>query len=238
MLRRRPRGLRRLFPFHRSAPAFFRLFVVFAFGQVRARFPGVTRVADVCAGHGLLSWLLLVLSIELEARAEKPPCPSKSPSKSTSGSSAAPGGGVLTAVCVDVKMPGSAEVIAGAMLERWPELEGRWSFVEAGLLAVDPHQSTLITSLHACGSLSDLVVGLAIQGRCKVALVPCCHTVRKKWTPHPLAGPGAYHEALRQVKEDGADLAQTVDETRTRALRVAGFKVGRLFDCLRRARGV
>ena len=36
----------------------------------------------------------------------------------------------------------------------------------------------LVVSVHACGALSDLVLGRAISARAPVALLPCCHDAR------------------------------------------------------------
>jgi predicted RNA-binding Zn ribbon-like protein len=34
----------------------------------------------------------------------------------------------------------------------------------------------LLVGVHCCGTLSDKVIDLAIQGQCSLALVPCCHS--------------------------------------------------------------
>ena len=92
----------------------------------------VRRVADVAAGHGLLAWALLVLEDEgrrgLDAAARP-----------------------LTAFCLDVRMPRSAEVVHSCMAQEWPHLEGRIDYVEGRLEQLVPHQSCLLASVHACG---------------------------------------------------------------------------------------
>jgi hypothetical protein len=50
----------------------------------------------------------------------------------------------LTAVCVDVQRPKSADVVAASMLAAWPSLAGRWHYVEAPLASVVSHPSTLL----------------------------------------------------------------------------------------------
>jgi hypothetical protein len=93
-----------------------------------------SRVADVCSGHGLHSRMLMALADD---------------DPSYSGINSRP----RTAVCVDSRMPDSAEVIQVHMLAEFPTLANRWSYVESNLISVIPHYSTLITSVHACGSL-------------------------------------------------------------------------------------
>ncbi|KAJ1618310.1 hypothetical protein T492DRAFT_892273 [Pavlovales sp. CCMP2436] len=138
--------------------------------RVQAAFPHARRVADVASGHGLLAWMLLLLDDSEET--SLPP---------------------RTAVCIDRRMPASAERIEQCILLAFPELAGRWSFVEADAAEVEPHASCLLLAVHACGGLSDLIVAQAIAARAPVALVPCCHSL-KKWSPHPLllaSGTGA-----------------------------------------------
>ena len=48
------------------------------------------------------------------------------------------------------------------------------------LANVRPTPDTLLVSVHACGSLTDYVLDLAIEGRSPVAVVPCCHRVGAK----------------------------------------------------------
>lgn len=183
--------------------------------RIQAHFPEARRVADVASGHGLLAWMLLLLD-------EMPPSQAR------------------TAVCVDRRMPASADKLQRAMLAAFPRLDGRWQFIEADAAQVEPHPSCVLAAVHACGGLSDTLVALAIAARAPVALVPCCHTF-KKWAPHALllesgaggtyapfaAAEGAERQAV--VKEAlGAgerSAADFLDSARVAALRAAGFAV-------------
>ena len=59
-------------------------------------------------------------------------------------------------------------------------LRGKTRFVTDTLANVRPTPDTLLVSVHACGSLTDYVLDLAIEGRSPVAVVPCCHRVGAK----------------------------------------------------------
>ena len=165
-------------------------------GQVR-------RVCDVAAGHSLLAWALLVLDDNgNNENAEKP----------------------LTVLCVDRRMPPSAEVIRLAMVDRWPHLEERFDFVEGSLEQLRPHPSCLLASVHACGGLSDLLIASAASSQSPIALVPCCHTRKKKALLGASDFARAEYDAIIDADEV-KDLTTMLDMAREAALRNAGFDI-------------
>mmetsp|Transcript_82502 Transcript_82502/g.123812 ORF Transcript_82502/g.123812 Transcript_82502/m.123812 type:complete len:489 (+) Transcript_82502:145-1611(+) len=168
---------------------------------IDAKFPQIRRVADVAAGHGLLSWFLLALD----------------PTRS--------------AICIDRRMPPSADIIANSMLELYPNLESKWCYVEADLASIESHPSTLIASVHACGGLSDKLIEMAIDGKAPIAVVPCCHSVKEKkgYQPHPLTKMKAEEvESLVErilLEDQDASLGDIVDQVRCTTLETAGYDV-------------
>lgn len=152
--------------------------------HVHDHFPDALRFADMASGHGLLSWALLLLN---ENR---------------------------TAICVDVRMPKSAEKLRDAFCAEWPQLEGRWDFVEGKLEYVEPAPSTLIVGVHCCGLLSDKVVDLAIKGKSPLALVPCCHTNKN-----------LSKEQRQDMSKQSWTLADWIDKRRIDRLEAAKFEV-------------
>jgi hypothetical protein len=156
---------------------------------VQEHFPTLDRIADLACSHGLLSWALLLLS--------------KNNTRS--------------AVCVDVRMPGSAETVADAMMAEWPRFmqEDRcWDYVEGSLEAIEPSNSTLLVGVHACGGLSDKIITLAIQGNAPLALVPCCHTKKSLLL-----------EQRQQLPTITCSLPDFIDNHRIQRLVDAGFDV-------------
>jgi hypothetical protein len=116
--------------------------------RVRRLFRG-GRIVDLGGGHGLLAQALLILD-------DTSPC----------------------ALVVDKALPPSAAKLHAALVQAWPRLEGRVEFAATGLDAVAVGATDLVVSSHACGNLTDVVLGRAIAARARVAVLPCCHHLR------------------------------------------------------------
>ncbi len=106
-------------------------------------------MVDLACGHGLAAALLLILD-------------DSSP----------------VALAIDRTLPASANKLYQALLESWPRLEGRIEFVEMSLEKVVLESTDLVVSVHACGSLSDLVLQQAAKAQARLALLPCCHNLK------------------------------------------------------------
>jgi hypothetical protein len=88
----------------------------------------------------------------------------------------------------------SAQRIEQTLVARWPRLEGRVRYVEGRLEDVAVPPDALVASVHACGVLTDRVLDCAIAARARVAVLPCCHSLRRcdtgqvdGWVDGPLA---------------------------------------------------
>lgn len=127
---------------------------------VHTIFPKAQRIVDLACSHGLLSWALLLLAHHHDDVDDNDNNTKQSRS----------------AVCIDLKMPKSADKVATVMLQQWPCFQDSWDYVEAPLEAALPDSSTLLVGIHACGLLSDKIITHAIQGNASLALIPCCHT--------------------------------------------------------------
>lgn len=185
---------------------------------VQDSFPeSVYRIADLAAGHGLLSWMLLAMDEYAENGTRKDTTSVEQLQR--------------TAICVDRRMPPSAIAIAKSMRKYLFPIEGvaagadddcsvppesdgdvgdamlydrRWTYVETDLgnVVVDD-SSTLLVSVHACGTLSDFLIQMAISGNAPLSLVPCCHTysARKGYTPHPSFSGTTAEEVRAKIEE-------------------------------------
>ena len=148
--------------------------------RVRRRLRG-GRIVDFAAGHGLLAHVLLLLD-------------DSSPE----------------AHLVDTAFPPSAQRLHEALVDVWPRLRGRVVFEVAPLQAVELRPGDLVVSSHACGSLTDLVLGAAAAVRARVAVLPCCHEL-------------AVNEAGSLSGWIDASLA--IDVTRAVRLQARGYRV-------------
>jgi hypothetical protein len=106
------------------------------------------RVIDLGAGHGLLAHVMLLLD-------------DSSPE----------------ALAIDATLPPSASRIHEVLVQAWPRLSGRVSFVSGGPDDVRVGPGDVVVSCHACGALTDRILERAVRARARVAVLPCCHDV-------------------------------------------------------------
>ncbi|KAL1522395.1 hypothetical protein AB1Y20_017385 [Prymnesium parvum] len=172
--------------------------------RVHSAFPRAAAVADLAAGHGLLGWILLLLAHEQ--------------------------GTPRTVECVDVCKPRAAQRLEEEFLQRFPALVGKFLYRVGRVQELTPISSTVLTSVHACGPLTDHIIVLAIAARCPVILMPCCHSIKpSKGVLLPLTclENGALAIEREELKEAKArfGVSVAVDGVRADVLRGQGFTV-------------
>jgi hypothetical protein len=120
---------------------------------------------DLGGGHGLLAQVMLVLDDTSSA-----------------------------ALVVDKALPASSARVHAALVQSWPRLSGRITFVERALDDVVVESDDVVVSSHACGRLTDVVLARAVAARARVAVLPCCHDLEacdagalSGWVEGPLA---------------------------------------------------
>jgi hypothetical protein len=115
--------------------------------RVRRLFRG-GRVIDLGGGHGLLAQIMLLLD------------------------DSSPSGFV-----VDKMLPASCQKLHQVLVHAWPRLSGRIAFVAGALEDVEILPTDVVVSSHACGDLTDHVLGRAVDAHARVAVMPCCHNL-------------------------------------------------------------
>ena len=148
--------------------------------RARRRFRG-GRVVDLACGHGLVAHMMLLLDDTSEA-----------------------------ALAADVRLPKSAGILAAAMVREWPRLAGRIELTARPIADVAVGAGDVIVSAHACGGLTDEVLGSAIAASARVVVLPCCQAEGKG----DLGGVGGW-----------VDGALAIDVTRAARLRAHGYTV-------------
>jgi hypothetical protein len=104
------------------------------------------RVVDIAGGHGLLAHLMLLLD-------------DTSP----------------IAIVVDPAPPASAERIRLALVQTWPKLDGRVTYIKGRVDALQIDRDDVVVSCHACGALTDRIIERAVASTARLAVLPCCH---------------------------------------------------------------
>jgi hypothetical protein len=156
--------------------------------RIRRKFRG-GRVLDLAGGHGLLAHILLILD---DTSAE--------------------------ALVVDVNIPKNAGWLSESIIKSWPRLANRIQYMDAPIADMEICPNDLVVSVHACGTLTDTVLKLAVAARARVAVLPCCHDLNlsstgglEGWVNGPLAvdvmratwlGRQGYTVITRTIPED------------------------------------
>jgi hypothetical protein len=108
------------------------------------------RIVDLGGGHGLLAHVMLLLD-------------DSSPD----------------ALVVDKAVPVSSQKLHASLVEAWPRLAGRITFVLGELDHVKILPTDVVVSSHACGALTDVVLDRAVAAGARVAVLPCCHDLAR-----------------------------------------------------------
>lgn len=116
------------------------------------------RVIDAAGGHGLLAHIMLLLDDSSHE-----------------------------ALVVDPAAPPSSAPLHRALVNEWPRLAGRVTFVAEDIRRFPLAATDVVVSSHACGTLTDAILDAAARASAPVAVLPCCHDL-SECDPGPLAG--------------------------------------------------
>jgi len=120
--------------------------------RVRRRYRG-GRVLDLACGHGLLAHIMLILDDSSEM-----------------------------ALAVDKNIPSNAENLSNTLISTWPRLQNRIIYKNMSIQEVDIQPDDIVVSAHACGTLTDMIIAKATDKLARIAVLPCCHDLRKSAT--------------------------------------------------------
>jgi hypothetical protein len=120
--------------------------------RVRRRYRG-GRIVDLACGHGLLAHIMLILDDSSKI-----------------------------AIAVDKKIPLNAPKLSNALITSWPRLKNGVIYKEVPVQEITILPDDIVLSAHACGSLTDLIIDKAIEQHARVAVLPCCHDLKKSST--------------------------------------------------------
>jgi hypothetical protein len=148
--------------------------------RVRRRYRG-GRIIELACGHGLLAHIMLILDDSSK-----------------------------TAIAVDNKIPLNAEKLSNALITSWPRLKNRIIYKHVTVQEITILPDDIVVSVHACGSLTDLIIDRAIERRARVAVLPCCHNLK---------------ESSTNGLEGWMDKTLAVDTVRAVTLRSKGYQI-------------
>jgi Methyltransferase domain len=120
--------------------------------RVRRRYRG-GRILDLACGHGLLAHIMLILDDSSKI-----------------------------GIAVDKEIPLNAKKLSSSLIESWPRLKNRIIYKEVSFEEITIRSDDIVVSAHACGSLTDLIIDKAIEQHARVAVLPCCHDLKKSST--------------------------------------------------------
>jgi hypothetical protein len=148
--------------------------------RVRRRYRG-GRILDLACGHGLLAHIMLILDDSSK-----------------------------TAIAVDNEIPLNAGKLSSELIASWPRLKNRVIYKQVPVQEITILPDDIVVSAHACGSLTDLIIDMAIEQHARLAVLPCCHDLK---------------ESSTDGLEGWMDKTLAVDTVRAVRLRSKGYKI-------------
>ena len=148
--------------------------------RIRRRYRG-SRVLDLACGHGLLAHIMIILDDSSKI-----------------------------AIAVDTKIPLNALKLSKALITSWPRLEGRIFYKQMPIEEITILPDDIVVSAHACGTLTDLIIDKATEQQARIAVLPCCHNLKK---------------SLTGGLEGWMDKTLAVDTVRAVTLQSKGYKI-------------